>query len=240
MVREQHGHQVRGRHRGRRMPGPRGRGGAHTVDPQLLSEFAHPIRVAHAVTIESRFEPRWSAISSSEGLDELLHALVFDRLHDLVVVDAGLREPLEQAPGLVQPALQPAGRHFAVILEGSSVAGGSVLTVSGRSAPRYTSCRGTRVFRDWAPTGTLHACALAGDPPTAGPPKNFSKGSYASFALAIASWPAQVVAARRPRPTSRGSASVSTCARLKKLATGRNLALGRRRSRRGGARGLFT
>jgi hypothetical protein len=48
VLREQHRHQVRGRHRGRRVPGLGDRCGADRVDAELLSQLAPKLGIAHA------------------------------------------------------------------------------------------------------------------------------------------------------------------------------------------------
>src|SRR5437763_8981725 len=53
-----------------------------------------------------------------EGVGELLHALRLERLRDVVVVDAGLGELLEQAMRLVEALDDGVAANLAVVLEG--------------------------------------------------------------------------------------------------------------------------
>ena len=102
-------HQVGRRHRGRRVAGVGGRGGADRVDPQLLAQLAH------AATSRSRLLST-SAKRSCERLRELLDALALERLDDVVVVDPGGLEVLEHLARALEVLLDRAGADLAVVV----------------------------------------------------------------------------------------------------------------------------
>ncbi len=94
----QHRHQVGRRHRRRRVAGVGGRGGADRVDAELLAELAH------AATSRSRllFDVGEELL---EGLGELLDALLLEHRDDVVVVDAGGLQVLEDLAGALDVLL---------------------------------------------------------------------------------------------------------------------------------------
>ena len=108
---DQDGHEVGGRHRGRRVPRLRHRGGANRIDPQLLPELAPALRVAHTGH-PNLSVPRFPEVHTCVrpygrgGRDRIQPAQGVRRRRPLRrrVFQAGASGPVWRSPGPTAPA----------------------------------------------------------------------------------------------------------------------------------------
>ena len=153
-----------------------------------------------------------------ERVGELLHALLLEHPRDVVDVDPGRGQLVEEPPRLVESLLERQ-RDLAVVLERlDRLLGHRVHGVAGRSAPRRRGRPGTPGSSSRStPRGTTASTRPSPRaPPSARRRRAPSSSRYASFAFATASLPFR--SSWPPIASSRLSASVST-RETKKLAT---------------------